>query len=147
MPCVPRQGAQQASKKMTIDSNMAINQTRLLLPWPPSVNRYWRRVGTHVLISREGRQYRRAGIIATKSCDQRKHWPLEGSLSIDIEAAPPDRRRRDLDNLLKALLDMLHHAGGYNDDYQVADLRIRRVEPVPHGTIRVLIKGEANENS
>lgn len=68
-------------------------------------------------------------------------------MSIDIEAAPPDRRRRDLDNLLKALLDMLQHAEVYNDDYQVADLRIRRVEPVPHGTIRVLIKGEANENS
>ena len=31
----------------------------LELPWPPSVNHYYRRVGPRTLISREGRQYRR----------------------------------------------------------------------------------------
>ena len=31
---------------------------RYVLPWPPSLNRYYRSVNGRVLISREGRQYR-----------------------------------------------------------------------------------------
>ena len=29
------------------------------LPYPPSINHYWRRVGARTLISREGRRFRR----------------------------------------------------------------------------------------
>jgi crossover junction endodeoxyribonuclease RusA len=43
-----------------------------------------------------------------------------------IQAWLPDRRRRDLDNLLKAVQDALAHAGVYDDDSQIVDLRIRR---------------------
>lgn len=28
------------------------------LPYPPSINHYWRRVGSRTLISREGRRFR-----------------------------------------------------------------------------------------
>ena len=36
------------------------------------------------------------------------------------------RRRRDLDNILKSLLDSLTHAGVWEDDSQITDLRIRK---------------------
>ena len=32
---------------------------KIALPYPPSINRYWRRVGSRTLISREGRAFRR----------------------------------------------------------------------------------------
>jgi Holliday junction resolvase RusA-like endonuclease len=32
---------------------------RLLLPYPPSINHYWRRAGRFIHISREGREYRK----------------------------------------------------------------------------------------
>ena len=53
---------------------------------------------------------------------QVKHFT--GRLRVEIEAFRPDKRRRDLDNLLKATLDGLAHAGVYEDDSQIIDLRI-----------------------
>jgi len=53
----------------------------------------------------------------------------------------PDRRRRDLDNLLKSLLDAITHAGIWDDDSQVKHLEIREFgrEP-PDGRIFVEIR-------
>ncbi|NBW23084.1 MAG: RusA family crossover junction endodeoxyribonuclease, partial [Caulobacteraceae bacterium] len=42
------------------------------------------------------------------------------------EAFPPDKRKRDLDNVLKSLLDALTHANVWDDDSQIDDLRIYR---------------------
>jgi crossover junction endodeoxyribonuclease RusA len=57
-----------------------------------------------------------------------------------MDAFPPDRRRRDLDNLLKPTLDALQHGGVYEDDSQVDLLVVRRCEtdrPDGHVAIRV----------
>ena len=43
-----------------------------------------------------------------------------------VAAYMPDLRRRDLDNMFKAPLDALGHAGVYADDSQIHDLRIYR---------------------
>ena len=40
----------------------------------------------------------------------------------------PDKRRRDIDNLLKPILDALGQYGVYEDDSQIIDLRIRSIE-------------------
>ena len=96
------------------------------LQWPPSINHYWRRVGNKTILSKEGRDYRTkvandvrfAGFIASRL--------MPGRLSVEIVAYTPDRRRRDLDNLLKAILDCLQHAGVYKDDSQVDRLLIER---------------------
>lgn len=114
---------------------------QIFLPWPPSVNRYWRHpnkgplAGRH-LISVEGRQYRSqvmALAIALKlPC-------ITGRLAVHIEAWPPDRRARDLDNLLKSTLDSLVHAGIISGDELIDDLRIVRKEPVKAGQLSVTI--------
>ena len=52
---------------------------------------------------------------------------LIGALSVSILAYPPDRRRRDLDNTLKAPLDVLARCGVYEDDSQIARLLIERM--------------------
>ena len=49
-----------------------------------------------------------------------------GRLYVTITAYQPDNRRRDLDNLPKAILDALQHAGVYEDDSQIDELRIGR---------------------
>lgn len=51
----------------------------------------------------------------------------EDSIKIRIKAYPPDKRRRDLDNLLKSLLDSLQHAKLFPDDYQIDRLAIQRM--------------------
>ncbi len=106
------------------------------LPYPPSVNHYWRRVGWRTLISRAGRRYRRA-VVALLTVMRAR--PLRGALVVRVKVFPPDGRRRDLDNLQKALLDALEHGGAFADDFQVAKLELERVEIMPGGKVIVEI--------
>jgi len=106
----------------------------LELPFPPSVNHLWRRVGHRTLLSRGGRAFRRS-VQAVLSA--RNVRPIAGRLAVTIDVHPPDRRRRDLDNALKALLDALQHGGAYHDDAQIDDLHIRRCACVPGGRVCV----------
>jgi crossover junction endodeoxyribonuclease RusA len=109
---------------------------RLELPWPPSVNHYYRRVGSATLISKEGRRYRTrvAGEVLLARSPR-----VEGRLAVRIVASPPDQRRRDLDNLQKALLDALQHAGVYRDDSQIDRISVERGSVMPGGHVNVEI--------
>lgn len=106
------------------------------LPWPPSVNRYWRSAMGRVLISAEGRKYRRA---VDAECFLHRVRGTAGPLAVSIVAHAPDGRRRDLDNLLKAPLDALTHAGAWEDDSQISDLRIMWGEPSKPGRLEITI--------
>jgi len=105
------------------------------LPYPPSINHYWRRVGSRTLISREGRRFRRdvMAILAAMSVK-----PLTGPLVVEVDVFPPDKRRRDIDNIVKSLLDALEHGGAYDDDSQIEKLTIQKRETVTGG--RTLVK-------
>ena len=92
------------------------------LPWPPSVNTYWRAFDGRMIISAKGREYRET--VGDQMTLQGTVRHFTGKLRVTIEAWRPDKRRRDLDNLLKAALDGLAHAGVYEDDSQIVDLRI-----------------------
>ena len=109
----------------------------LTLPYPPSVNHYWRRVGLHTLISREGRTFRR-NVCSLLGGGMRKP-PSSGRIALAMDAFPPDRRRRDLDNIQKPVLDALEHAGVYADDSQIDLLVTRRREAVPDGRLLVTV--------
>lgn len=95
----------------------------LELPWPPSVNHYWRHVRGATLISREGRTYRMLVLAAWLQAGRPR---VDGRLALTILAHAPDRRRRDLDNIAKAPLDALAKAGVYADDSQIDRLVITR---------------------
>lgn len=99
----------------------------LSLPWPPSANTYYRSVMGRVLISKEGRQYRQT--VQATALEQRVGgFIAEARVSVRVHAFPPDRRRRDLDNMLKPMLDAMTHAGLWVDDSQIDELSIRRAD-------------------
>ena len=117
----------------------------LTLPYPPSVNHYWRHVGPRVLISREGHRFRNhvRMILAALRIE-----PLTGPLAVCIDIHPPDARRRDIDNIQKALLDALGCGWAYRDDSQIVDLRAIKRGVVPSGKVVVHIEeipGAKNE--
>jgi crossover junction endodeoxyribonuclease RusA len=109
----------------------------LVLPYPPSVNHYWRHFKGRTLISREGRAYRQQ--VMTQCRGFGGQPPRDGRLALAMDAFPPDRRRRDLDNIQKSALDSMQHAGIYEDDSLIDLLVTRRRMPIPSGQVVVRI--------
>ena len=111
------------------------------LPWPPSVNHYYRRVGPRTLISRAGREFRRqvGRILAARGVPPTVNRP-----AVTVEVYPPDRRRRDIDNLLKAVLDALQHGGAFPDDSRIVWLLIHRTQVMRGGRVVVTIRDLAD---
>ena len=109
----------------------------LILPWPPSANRYWRFVKGMVLVSEEARRYR--GTIKKLSLVW-KRPQLKGRLQISIQAYPPDNRGRDLDNCLKIVLDSLEKAKLFVNDSQFDKIIIERAETRENGELHVNIE-------
>lgn len=78
---------------------------RFTLPYPPSVNHYWQhtKVGKHY-IGAMGNKYHEDAWLAIK--EQRVRC-VKGEVSVSIVVHAPDKRVRDLDNVGKALFDVL----------------------------------------
>lgn len=111
-----------------------MNHTTLTLPFPPTVNTYWRQFRGRAILSAKGRAYRDAAALAAAG---RRRGKIMGRLLVMIEVYPPDKRRRDLDNLPKGVLDALCKAGVYDDDSQIDDLRIVRRHNVVGGMVKI----------
>ena len=112
-----------------------VRPMRLWLPWPPSVNNYWirtRRGG--VMVSKNGQLFRKELLADLAGKVSRK---LLGRVKLSVCVMPPDKRKRDLDNLLKPILDGLTAAGVWDDDSQVDRLEMERGEITPHGRVLV----------
>lgn len=107
------------------------------IPYPPSINHYWRNFRGRMVISQEGRAFRQnvCALLASGRGNGPRKPPSEGRIALAMDAFPPDRRRRDLDNIQKATLDALQHAGVYEDDSQIDLLLARRRETVPGGRL------------
>lgn len=117
--------------------------TTLTLPFPPSVNHYWRhlrgRGRGRTVISREGRAFRAnaLALLAGSGGSGPRKPPSGGRIALCMDAFPPDRRRRDLDNTMKAPIDALQHAGVYEDDSQIDLLVARRRDVIKPGRIDI----------
>lgn len=109
----------------------------ITMPWPPSLNTYWRQFKNRTLLSKAGRLYRE-DLMKRSVLEQWGSIGPDKRLSVQIDAWMPDRRRRDLDNILKAALDGLTHTGVWGDDAQIDQLSIRRVETLG-GMLKVRI--------
>lgn len=117
---------------------------RLTLPFPPSLNTYYRhcviplksgRGRSVTLISKPGREYR-ADVVRIAGGGV----ALSGRLAVTLELFPPDKRSRDVDNHAKAVLDALTHAGVWSDDSQIDELHIYRREIERGGELIVTIE-------
>jgi len=109
----------------------------ITLPWPPSINHYWRHFRDRTVVSQEGRTFRSRVCALLAGGGGARKPPAGGRIALAMDAFPPDRRRRDLDNLQKPVLDALEHAGVYEDDSQIDLLLTQRRDVVPGGRLTV----------
>ena len=107
----------------------------ITLPWPPTINHYWGRRGSRSFILPRGLMFRK--IVALECIPYAKSELYDKKLSLFICAFPPDKRHRDLDNILKALEDSLQHAEVYKNDYQIDCLYIKRM---PYLLNQIIVK-------
>lgn len=100
------------------------------LPYPPSVNTYWRKTmrgnRPNTYISEEGKAFRENVKAIVLESNDRDMFVCPVELSVILHAK--DRRARDIDNCLKALMDSLTHAGVWDDDNRVDKLTVIRGE-------------------
>ena len=107
------------------------------LPYPPSVNHYWGQMGNRRFVGKAGVLFRQeVKIIALK----RTQSLYNERLSVKVYLHPPDKRKRDIDNVLKSLFDAMEHAGVYENDSQIDELYIKRCEVVKGGACKVVLE-------
>jgi crossover junction endodeoxyribonuclease RusA len=94
------------------------------LPLPPSVNSYWNNFRGRTILSKQGRDYKQAvqEYVAENNIPKFNQQRLHAIITI----FPRDKRKIDLDNRLKALLDSLQDAGVFDDDEQFDQITITR---------------------
>lgn len=114
----------------------------LELPYPPSVNHYFSYQQGRPVLSKDARAYRHQvrRIVIANSIK-----PFLGPMAIRIDIYPPDDRRRDCDNVQKAVIDALQHAGAFWDDAQVVWLLSIKHDSRATGKVKVELSDAKSE--
>src|SRR6187549_592525 len=85
----------------------------LQLPYPPSANKLWTR-------TRRGMRRTDAYLTWLEEAGwmarEQRQKPLHGLYKLSIQAVRPDKRRRDLDNIIKPTSDLLQYTKLVDDD-------------------------------
>lgn len=93
----------------------------LRLPFPPSVNTLYPSTNGRRFLSKRGKLY----VQQVAVCVGRQRAPT-GRIAYRMVLCPPDKRRRDLSNFVKAAEDCLTKCGFWGDDSLVDDMRVLR---------------------
>lgn len=107
------------------------------LPYPPTDNHYYTVARGRKILSMRGREYRDW---VYGNVLERGGKPLRGRLEAQVQLTMPDRRKRDICNVLKALMDALQYAGAFEDDAQLDRVTVQRGEVSKPGRVQVWLK-------
>ena len=102
------------------------------------MNTYWRNFRGRTVLSKNGRQFK--ADVQDYVIEQNIPKFGDKKLKITMILRPRDKRKIDIDNRIKAVLDSLQDAGVFDDDFQVDHIEMIRGEQIKGGLIRVLIE-------
>ena len=112
--------------------------TILTVNYPPSVNTYWGFHGHRRYLTKKANDFKsHVSEEVINAC-----IPKFGKARIEltITLCPPDKRTRDLDNVLKSLIDAICQAGVFDDDEQIDVLMVQRGDICKGGKAIVMIE-------
>lgn len=120
----------------------------LELPWPPSINGYWRTYGNRQILSKRGREFQAEAVACVADVVRLTGGYGSGlRLSVKLTLSPPDCRVRDLDNYCKATLDACTKGRLWADDSQIDRLVLERAGKCKGGKVSVSVQvlGDGDE--
>jgi crossover junction endodeoxyribonuclease RusA len=109
---------------------------KLMLPYPPAVNHLYATYRGRRILSRKGREYRRAVAVACAGVR-----PLAGDVAVRMKVYRP-RKAGDLDGTFKSVLDSLSGIA-YGDDKQVVELHATRHDDKDNPRVEVTVTAVA----
>lgn len=123
-------------QKSKLGCGLSGSQIVIELPFAPSVNRLWRMGRGKKMY--KSKVYEDWIIVAQQLIYIGKHKPILGFYRLTIEAVRPDKRRRDIDNLIKAVSDVLQDTGLIEDDCLCQEVTAKWVKEGPE--MRVIVE-------
>jgi len=111
---------------------------RIVLPYPPTVNTYYTVARGRKILSKRGREFKKAAAVMAQHSYRIK--TMCGPLAVSIDLTPPDRRRRDIDNTIKPVLDALTESRVWLDDSQIKELSVSMGQPMNGGECVVTVE-------
>jgi crossover junction endodeoxyribonuclease RusA len=120
---------------------MIDNKINLTIPFPPSVNTYWGFKGSQRFLTSRAKVFK--GVVAAEFLKSGFDGFGTDRLAITIKLYPPDRRVRDIDNVVKSTLDALCQCGVFVDDGQIDILHVTRESVVKWGAAEIFIESLA----
>lgn len=105
MTSLSQDDAFQAAVKRGAFNGLVDKPVRITLPYPVSVNALYRSVGGRSILSERYRKWKAEAGLTLMAQRPKK---VKGPVSVLVELRPPNKRRRDIDNVgFKAVLDLL----------------------------------------
>lgn len=106
-----------------------MKEVQFIFPFPPSVNTMFFQGKNHgqKFLSKRAKEYKQA--LQALYADVAR-VPMHGDLEVQLYLVPPDARRRDVDNYLKAVLDGLTELNIIEDDSQIGMLNVRMLNKI-----------------
>ncbi len=111
------------------------------LPYPPSVNGYWRTFRNRQIISKRGREYKKDVKAVMESLNLDSEL-IAGPIEFYMIINPPTLRRYDVDNFTKGVFDALSECKFWHDDEQVIEMNVKKGVKTKGGNVhvRVIVK-------
>lgn len=114
------------------------NIFKLTVPFPPSVNTYWGFKGSRRFLTSRAKVFKDA--VAAEFVRYGHEGFGTARLAVTIKLYPPDRRVRDIDNVVKSTLDALCQSGVFVDDGQIDVLTVTREQVVKWGAAEIILE-------
>ncbi|ANJ65538.1 putative RusA-like endodeoxyribonuclease [Pseudoalteromonas virus vB_PspP-H6/1] len=111
---------------------------KFTLPYPPSINGYWRTFRNRQIISKRGRDYVKSvgsEMLSLGLHSENIDYPVNFRMVIN----PPTLRSYDVDNFTKGVFDALSKCGFWVDDSQVQKLTVIKGEKVKGGNVEIVV--------
>ena len=119
------------------DGKRWIVNWRLVLPKPPSKNRYWRIWKNRPHLSKEANAFRKAVIEIVGNAGLRVF--RDRRIAVRMVFFPHNKRKHDVQNYTGGVLDALEHAEVFENDEQCDTVIISRGPVLPDGGVLVEI--------